>query len=175
MDYCLKAGMLYAAGQEEPLASIRAVLGAQTRKIFAPDGGLLAHTEVRLRSKLDGTEQGVEKKEYVLYDCGEKECAVARPAYCEQDAPSVAGWPVCRTPRADCAHWMADGKTGVLKMRDSEHYSLQTEEGISVQLTHRGLRGGWDVKASEGLSAVFLCAVFLFCRYLERENEFPMV
>ena len=38
MDYCLKAGMLYAAGQEEPLASIRAVLGAQTRKIFAPDG-----------------------------------------------------------------------------------------------------------------------------------------
>lgn len=124
MDYCLKAGMLYAAVQEKPLASIRTVLGEQTRKIFAPDGGLAAHTEVRLRTQLDGTEQCVEREEYVLYDCGEKECAVARPAYCKQDAPSTAGWPICRTPRADCAHWMADGKTGVLKMCDSEHYSL---------------------------------------------------
>lgn len=175
MKYCFKAGVLYAADGEKPLASIRAVLGAQRRNIFAPDGGLLAHTEVRPRPGLCGAEQGVERREYVLYDRGEKECAVARPAYCAQDDPSVAGWPVCRTPRADSARLSANGKEAVLQMFDSAHYRLQTADGVLVQLTHRGMRGGWDMEARAGLSAVFLCGVFLFCRYLERENEFPTV
>ena len=78
MDYKLKAGTLYAAGENTPLASIRTVFGESTNNIFGPAGELVAHTEVRVRGDLNGQEQGVEKKEYVLYDRDQSECAVAR-------------------------------------------------------------------------------------------------
>lgn len=175
MDYKLKAGTLYAAGKNAPLASIRTVFGESTNNIFGPAGELVAHTEVRVRGDLNGQEQGVEKKEYVLYDRDQSECAVARPAYCEEDAPNVAGWPVCRTPRADHARFCMAGRDCVLQMHDERHYSLQTSEGLLVEMTHRGVLGGWDLRVSAGFSAVLLCGLFAFCRYLERENEFPTV
>ena len=53
--------------------------------------------------------------------------------------------------------------------------SLQTSEGLLVEMTHRGVLGGWDLRVSAGFSAVLLCGLFAFCRYLERENEFPTV
>lgn len=175
MDYKLKAGTLYAAGENAPLASIRTVFGESTNNIFGPAGELVAHTEVRVRGDLNGQEQGVEKKEYVLYDRDQSECAVARPAYCEEDASNVAGWPVCRTPRADHARFCMAGRDCVLQMHDERHYSQQTSEGLLVEMTHRGVLGGWDLRVSAGFSAVLLCGLFAFCRYLERENEFPTV
>ena len=172
MEYHMRAGVLYNGTGDRSLASIRTVFHSQEKKIFGPDGKLLARTTIRQRLGLSGAENGVEKREYVLYGQQEEECAVAHPAYCDQDAPERTGWPVCHTPLADHAQLLLKGQKGLLKMCDGAHYTLCGADGrLLLQLTHRGMLGGWDLRGPEGFSAEFLCGLFVFCRYLEKENE----
>lgn len=53
------------------------------------------------------------------------------------------------------------------------HATLRRRE--VVHILHRGIMGGWTIEDETGLLPKNLCGLFVFCRYLERENEFMTV
>lgn len=42
-------------------------------------------------------------------------------------------------------------------------------------IMRRGLCGGWLIDAFDDFSPEILCGIFVFCRYVEQENEFLIV
>ena len=55
-------------------------------------------------------------------------------------------------------------------VRLREYVMLSQGGALEVSIDHRGLAGGWDIEADDGISAAFLLGLFSFCRYMEREN-----
>ena len=183
MKYLMKSGVLSCGGKEQAL--VRGALMGPEKKIYAADGTFLMEAEIRDwsaagRKERGGTPSAGEKtkirRRYLLWDSEGKECAFAVPEYAAGEDPAVAGWPRCRLPRIDRARLDALDQKYCLIMRDSGHYSLETEDGaVWIRVSHRGLDGGWDIEADGRFSPAFLCGVFIFCRYIEQENEFLIV
>ena len=79
-------------------------------------------------------------------------------------------------PRVDHATVTVQGSAYRLVMHNSQNYSLLAPDGaVAVQVLHRGVTGGWDIQDQCQHTPCFLCGLFAFCRYMERENEFPVV
>ncbi|MDE6995216.1 MAG: hypothetical protein K2P41_12460 [Lachnospiraceae bacterium] len=69
-----------------------------------------------------------------------------------------------------------DGKTFLLTMHNSQNYSLKDQNGKTVlQILHRGLIGGWLLETDFPFQAQILSGLFIFCRFIEQENEFLIV
>lgn len=63
-----------------------------------------------------------------------------------------------------------------LNMWNSQNYCLGKSAGEeAVRIFHRGLAGGWDIEAADEICPEIICGIFIFCRYIEQENEFPIV
>ena len=61
-------------------------------------------------------------------------------------------------------------------MENAGKYVLKEESGKAVmEITHRGLVGGWDIAGPEDFGCEGVCGIFLFGRFMERENEFWVV
>ena len=61
-------------------------------------------------------------------------------------------------------------------MENVQNYVLTDAQGrCAVRIIHRGMSGGWKLDVSQPLSPSLLCGLFIFCRYLEKENEFVVV
>ncbi|WP_294552370.1 hypothetical protein [uncultured Pseudoflavonifractor sp.] len=176
MTYRLKAGVLYSAGGAQPLAHIRGHFCGAEKQVLDQNDSLLLRTDIRLL-RTDAQSAGdVRCKEYVMYDADGTECAVARPCYADGDDPSTAGWPVCRMPRVGQAALTAGGQRYTLLMENVQNYVLtDSQNHCTVRIIHQGVPGGWRLDVSLPLSAAFLCGLFIFCRYLEEENEFVVV
>lgn len=173
MKYIMKSGILYA--NEKITARLKGIFTGPEKKVYSADGSLAFQVDIRYLSIPPVKTGDVRFKEYVVFNTQGKECAVAKPDYAEGDDPAVAGWPVCRMPRADHAKLFMDGKEYQLIMQNSQNYTLSDPSGKTiVQIFHRGLAGGWNIEAPETFTPELLCAIFTFCRYIERENEFPV-
>lgn len=172
-EYTMRAGVL-CRGREET-ARIKSALTGARREIRAADGAPLLTADIQLPSPGENRDD-VRLKRYVCVDGSGAELALARPDYAEEEGPEQAGWPACRVPRADRALVrMLEGEYR-LWMENSQNYVLKDGEGReAVRISHRGLTGGWRILAEERFSPGLICAVFVFCRYLEQENEFTMV
>ena len=100
----------------------------------------------------------------------------ARPGYAEGDDPGVVGWPICRMPRVDHANIVVNGEEYLLTMHNSQNYSLlNTRNSEVLRIMHKGIAGGWIVEDICGLVPEIICGIFIFCRYIEQENEFLIV
>ena len=169
MEYRMKAGVLYREQAAEPLAQIRSSLSSRDKQIFAPDGTLLLRTEVRSSGEgrpLPG------RREYRMLLPDGRLYAAASPQYAGGADPGAAERPVCGMPRADHAVLTREGCRYTLWMQNEQNYLLQdAQRQTAAQVLHRGLAGGWKIAAQEDLPAGFLCGLFVFCRYLERESE----
>lgn len=173
MIYYLTAGVLCAADEAQPLASIRGCLCGAEKQVFDRDNSLLLRTDIRL---LGADAQAVPAKEYVMYGPDGSELAVAKPRCSTGDDPAAASWPVCRMPRADEAVLTMEGQEYTLVMENVQNYVLTDAKGrCAVRIIHRGMTGGWKLDVSQPLSPSLLCGLFIFCRYLEKENEFVVV
>ena len=65
------------------------------------------------------------------------------------------------------------GKSVVLRRDKADEYSL-VENGESVaRIRHRGIAGGWDVTGT--LSQDDAMIFYAFARYLEKDNELPVI
>lgn len=169
MEYVIASGVLAKAEGGRPLARIRNVLPGAGKRITAPDGRILGTIAIR-----DGG-GGLRERAYVLADETGAEQAVARPDYAPGEAPEERGWPLCRMPRVDRALVSLPGGEGRLEMAGGS-YTLSGPGGTPLlRITHRGPAGGWRVTARRPLTPALLCGLFIFCRYLERENEFVAV
>ncbi|MBQ4552448.1 MAG: hypothetical protein IJA59_05820 [Clostridia bacterium] len=69
-----------------------------------------------------------------------------------------------------------NGEEYLLTMHNSQNYSL-TNNGNSEVLCikHKGIAGGWTVEDICGFAPEIICGIFIFCRYIEQENEFLIV
>lgn len=177
MNYIIKGGVLYREKGETVLARIKSVLNSRQKNICAPDGSCCMSTEVRLREDAnDPGSDDVRQREYVLLDSSGATVAVARPDYAPGQDPALEGWPVSHMPRVNQAQLQMEGRSYQLTMENSQYYTLSDPAGnILLRLVHRGLLGGWNLETDADFSGGVLCGLFLFCRYIEKENEFMVV
>lgn len=173
MDYILKSGVLCT--QNGPAARIRPGLPGPERDILSPDGAVALRAVVRTRPEQGRSSGDVRTRQYVLERPDGSAAACARPDYAPGQDPAAAGWPVSRLPRVDRARVTMGGEY-LLVMENSRSYLLRDGSGAPVlHFRHRGLTGGWDVTCSASLAPETVCGLFLFCRCIERENEFLVV
>ncbi len=169
----MSAGELSERGSQRPLLRLRGLLPGGEKRVLAPDGTLLLRTIVRRSGAQTGS---VRDKQYVMQDGNGAELAVARPDYADGDDPASAGWPVCRLPRVDRALVQMGGESCRLVMESGRSYTLSDRDGRSlVRVTHRGAPGGWSILALDRFRPELLAGLFVFCRYIEKENEFTVV
>lgn len=64
----------------------------------------------------------------------------------------------------------------ILTRQDNTYYTLITGENkLAITIKHRGINGGWTIEANDELTPQIICGFFVFCKYLERENEFILI
>ncbi len=176
MKYLMKAGILYSENGAEELAKVKGTWMGAEKQIFLPDGTLVLRTDICRPDGSMAVDNGVCFSKYVMFDAAGTEAASASPDYSEEDNPEFVGWPVCRMPRVDHAVFVFQGKQFLLTMQNSQNYMLKDKGGNPIlQILHRGLAGGWKFEDKLGLPPAVLCGIFIFCRYLEKENEFLVV
>lgn len=174
MEYTMKSGNLFLNNTLS--ARIKSTFASSGKKILAANGRLLMRTELcTLEAPL--SERGnICCRKYVMLDRNGKECAAAKPAYAKGEDPDASGWPVCRMPRVDHARLFIGGEEYLLSMRNSQNYFLSEKSGkIVVRIMHKGLCGGWTIAAADIFAPETVCGIFVFCRYMELENEFLVV
>lgn len=176
MRYLMKSGTLTVLESEKALAHVKRTFGGVAKRI------LLSSDNSQYQTDIDALNAPAEKKGdvrfrvYTLKDIAGAILAEAHPCYAGDENPDIVGWPVYRVPKVDHAELLINGKAYALVMHNSRHYSLCDKGGsIVLQIVHRGISGGWILDAAHDFSAPILCGLFLFCRYLEQENEFIIV
>ena len=176
MQYLIKAGVLYQDESQIALAKIKsAPLGPQ-RRIHGMEGETLLTADIRCLDAAKAGSGDVRNREYILTDSENRLIGSARPGYADGDEPDVAGWPICRMPRVDHAHVWVRETEYVLTMHDGRNYSLRdADRAEALRVMHRGVAGGWALEARCGFRPEIICGIFVFCRYIEQENEFLIV
>lgn len=176
MGYLIKSGILWEEGKKR--GYIKYTGSGAERQIFSCDDKLLVKVRTE-RQKADTEERGdISYITYVMTDLNGKEVAVAKPEYADNENPAVYGWPLCHLPRVNRARVFIHRckKKYWLVMENAGKYVLKEESGKAVmEITHRGLVGGWDIAGTEDFGCEGVCGIFLFGRFLERENEFWVV
>lgn len=175
-NYVIKGGVLCREKDDQVLARIKSVLNSRQKTISLP-GGESMSTEVRTREDAENPESDdVRQREYLLLDGQGHLVAAARPDYAPGQDPALEGWPVSHMPRVNQARLEMEGGSYQLTMENSQYYTLRDQAGsILLRLVHRGLLGGWNLETETDFSSGLLCGLFLFCRYIEKENEFMVV
>lgn len=174
MEYVMKSGGLFLDGVLS--ARIKSTFAGSGKKILDAGGKVVLRTDILNLKAPAGERDNVHYRQYIMLDENGEEYAAARPGYAQGEDPSVAGWPLCRMPRADHARLSIGGEEYLLEMRDSQEYSLSEKAGgILVRIIHRGLCGGWTIDAAGVFRPEMVCGIFIFCRYIEQENEFLAV
>lgn len=176
MHYIMVAGSLYDKQKDKVFVHIKGRFVGPEKRILSADGTLLLQTDIRRINTSNKITGDVRYTEYVMQDEKRKECAIARPNYAEGDDPAEVGWPINRMPKVDHAQVIMEGQEYCLVMQNSQNYTLADHTGnIVLRLLHRGLIGGWNIEADDCFSPEIVCGLFLFCRYIEQENEFITV
>ena len=176
MKYTIKAGVLYKNESQLALARIKSALLGPQRNIFSIEGELLLTADVRYLDESKASSGDVRNREYLLTDNENQLVGSARPGYADGDNPDVVGWPICRMPRVDHANIVVNGREYLLTMHNSQNYSLlNTSNSEVLRIMHNGIAGGWIVEDLCGFDPEIICGVFIFCRYIEQENELLIV
>lgn len=161
MKYTMMGGALFL--QEAVAARITGVFTGPEKQILSPEGTLLLKADILCMGA----------RQYRLLDARGNEIALAWPSDAGDEASTGFGWPLQRMPRVDHARMTLGKAEYCLTMKNSQNYVLEKPNGEpAATFFHRGLAGGWDIEARDALSPEILCGVFVFCRYMEQENEF---
>ena len=176
MRYRMKSGVLFLPGSGERCAQIKSAFWGARRSISLADGGAQYQTDIDLLEAPAGRSGDVRYHVYTLKDGDGEVLMQARPGYAVEDDPDLVGWPICRVPRVDHADVSLEGSAYSLVMHNSQNYSLQGESGpATLRIMHEGISGGWTMEAARAFAPQVLCGLFIFCRYMEQENEFIVV
>ena len=175
MQYTIKSGVLYNEAQTA-LAKIKSALLGPQRKIFSITNETLLTADIRYLDESKASSGDVRNREYILTGSENRLLGSARPGYADGDDPDVVGWPICRIPRVDHVNIVVNGEEYLLTMHNSQNYSLLNAHNSEVlRIMHKGIAGGWTVEDFCGFVPEIICGIFIFCRYIEQENEFLIV
>lgn len=176
MQYVMKAGILFAPDNEKKLAQIKGTFGRAMKTIYLPDVSMQYQVDIVVKEGSVEKSGDVLNRGYILKNNSGEVLMEAHPGYARDDDPDEAGWTVCQVPKVDHADvWIGD-TVYVLVMYNSQNYVLQDKNGTLVlQVMHKGISGGWMIDTIKNFSAEVVCGLFIFCRYIEQENEFIIV
>lgn len=176
MQYTMKSGILYGETPNEGLAKIKSAVAGFTKMICKTNDTLVLKAEIRHSGAQGEQCRDISGKEYILSDCGGTIVAVGRPGYEAGDGPDIVNGPVSRLPHVDHARVIIDKSEYLLTMHNSQNYSLRAANGAELlRIMHKGITGGWNIVDDHGFAPEILCGIFVFCRYIEQENEFLIV
>ena len=176
MKYIMLAGTLYDKQKDKVFVHIKGKFIGPEKKILSVDGRLLLKSDIRRTNMPDNKSGDIRYTEYILQNANGNKCAIAKPDYAEGENPAEVGWPINRMPKVDHAQITMEGQEFCLVMQNSQNYTLADYTGnIVLRIMHRGLIGGWNIEADDSFSPEMVCGIFMFCRYIEQENEFITV
>ncbi|WP_337575608.1 hypothetical protein [Fournierella sp.] len=169
MEYLMKGGVLYR-GETEPVGKIGGWLCGNRYTIRQ---GTMEY-QVRVQP-LEQPEECCSGREYFLRGKG-GQLMRAVPCYRRGQEPEQAGWPLNRTPEVDRAELTWRKKAYSLEMVSCENYLMKNQKGeVALCVMHRGIAGGWRIECGPEFEPWAICAIFVFCRYLEQENQMVVV
>lgn len=167
MRYRIKAGALYAEGEETPLVRLEGRFCTRDKQILDGAGSPVLRTAIRREREAGGCAYRMEEPSGACY-------AQAWPDLTPREGAGAP--PLNRMPRVDHARLRLGEREYLLIMQSPRTYGLLTLSGKkAVQIDHCGVAGGWQVETWQDFTPAFLCGLFVFCRYLERENELLVV
>lgn len=176
MEYTLRSGILYQEPSHLPLRKIDSSMIGPVKKIYTDRDILLLKADIAYLHEGTARLGDLHDKVYRLVGRDEEPIATGRPGYAEGEDPDMAGWPVSRLPRVDHAKVTIAEAAYRLTMHNSQDYSLRDGNGREVmRILHKGICGGWRIRDDYGSAPELLCGIFIFCRYIEQENEFLIV
>ncbi len=180
MNLLLKSGTLYrtdnkAAGPA--LANIHNRLFGLEKQIIAGEKQFL--TQIQTKTLTGERIPGAGSRQYLLKNSDGEILLSGVPRYADENDPSIVGQGqfIYRMPRVSSVELMFQDRSGLLRMINSQNYRLTDPSGkVILTLLHRGIfSGGWNLDAAEEFHPEFLCGIFIFCRYMEQENELLIV
>jgi hypothetical protein len=164
MKYLIKAGKLYQIDNERPsakLACLKMPYYPTKKTILSPDGRIKLYADIKT-CECDGQSR---QQVYILSDPLNQTILSGSPAL-SKNSPLPNGFPVNQI-RFTMEHKIYD-----LLMKSSEEYCIMDENSwVTARLLH-SIKGGWFVEADLLFSPFILMGLFIFCRYLDKENEF---
>ena len=176
MRYTLKSGVLYESNSVNILAKIKSSVIGSEKKIYSAVDKLMLKASIHYLNKSTTNNSDISNREYLLIDCENVIVCTAYPQYAEDEDPTVMGWPICRLPRVNHASINLNEEKYVLTMQNNQNYVLTDINNFEIlRVMHNGIGGGWTLDDSYGFSHEILCGIFIFCRYIEQENEFLIV
>ncbi len=174
MKYLVRSGNLYNWQDGQP-ASRLAYLSSpfyNTKKSILEAGG--AELSADIKTEKSGLK--TLGHNYILCDKQGNTIAEGTPEYSEEDDPNRFGWPISHAPHVDHVKIFWNGDVYRLNMLNSQNYRMVNFKNETIlEIIHHGLGGGWMIETKQAVPSGILLGFFLFCRYLEQENEFIVV
>lgn len=168
MNYLIKSGNLYQIDNGRPgskLACLKTPFYSVKKTILSPDG------EVRLIADVQHSENTgkIPKCTYTLMDPLNQVVLTGYPTYNKN-------YIALNAPRINHIKLFMNHKIYELSMKDNLECNLVDQSNYNIaNLVHNKKGGGWLLKADPVFSPYILMGLFLFCRYLDKENEFIMI
>ncbi len=176
MHLTLKSGFLYAGSEQEKtqLASIKShgILGP-CKLILSPDGRTMLHTDIET---VPAAQSGDAFFHRYLLCRGQDTVATGIPQYAQGEDPAVYGWPMCRAPKVDKVRLTSIWGEYELFLHSCKDYEVRAQtDSLLAIISHKGLFDGWQLEVYHDVDFYFLCGLFVFCGYMDQENDFIVV
>lgn len=175
MKYRIRAGRLFSVENGRAavrLASIKSPFYPVKRTILSPDGQTVLYTDIQA----GGRSGGISAHKYVITDPQKRVVLSGKPECAPTSDPVSTDDSVPHVPRMDHVRLKMDQSVYNLRMLNSQNYCMADLEGRKiVEIIHDGIAGGWTVEADDAIAPTILMGIFIFSRYLEKENEFVVI
>lgn len=177
MKYIIKSGSLYEVNQNhmgKKLVSLKSPFYTVKKTLLSSEGRPCLFTDIKQSDILKGNQ----KKTYMLLDENGHAVLTGFPGYAASSCLSGAAQSLSHAPRMDHIEITVEpDKTALtLAMLNSQNYRLtDSENRMAAEIFHNGIAGGWTIETEKDFSPFILMGLYIFSRYLDKENEFLVV
>lgn len=167
----MKSNMLYQESGQKPIGKIKDALFGPRKTVSMPDSAVKLKADILQEERTASRRRDVREMKYVLTDDRGKALASAVPGYSVQEDPSVMGWPAFRAPEVDHAAILVGDRSYLLTRRGADDYLLTAENETVLYARRNSMSITWSIESDADFSAEIICGLYIFCRYIEHENE----
>lgn len=177
MKYLIQAGNLYEINQNQigkKLVSLKSPFYTVKKTLLSSEGRPCFFTDM----KQPGLPKSNLKKAYVLLDEKARAILTGFPGYAVSSDSSNTAQPLSHVPRMDHVAIIVEPEKAALTlaMLNSQNYRLtDSKNQAAADIYHNGIAGGWTIETGKDFSPFILMGLYIFSRYLDKENEFLVV
>lgn len=175
MTYQIHSGILYENCENSvtrKLAYIKYPFSFTKKQILSPNNELLLIADIELidSGKNDNA------RNYILSTPNNQRIIVGAPGYAKNSDPEIFGWPLSHAPRCDHVSFRYLNQVFQLQMLNTQYYMITDVQGQRIMdFIHNGFIGGWTVHTYMNFEPSIILGLFIFSKYLDKENEFLIV